>query len=186
MKEIPYGYCHCGCGQKTKVSPETSTAKGWIKGIPRKYLNYHNILVGGTHHPHWKGGRRNHGDGYIVIHTGLKSYEYEHRFNAKAKNGGHLPDGSIVHHQNGKDDNENVTIFSSHSDHAIHHANERALKACGNPTWRKCNICHQWDDPANMSRSTNSSRYHKKCAAEKVAKRRKEKGRKRDSRGWLI
>lgn len=40
--EIPYGYCHCGCGQKTKIVEETNRAKGWIKGEPKRFINGHN------------------------------------------------------------------------------------------------------------------------------------------------
>lgn len=39
---IPYGYCHCGCGQKTTVSPFNNSAKGYIKGTPRRFLPGHN------------------------------------------------------------------------------------------------------------------------------------------------
>lgn len=38
---IPYGYCHCGCGQKTKVSRETDRRNGYIKDQPRRYLRGH-------------------------------------------------------------------------------------------------------------------------------------------------
>lgn len=37
--EIPYGYCHCGCGQKTSIATETT--KTAIKGYPNKYCNNH-------------------------------------------------------------------------------------------------------------------------------------------------
>lgn len=38
---IPYGYCHCGCGQETTISPYTDRAKRWVGGEPRKYLGGH-------------------------------------------------------------------------------------------------------------------------------------------------
>lgn len=41
-QEIPYGYCHCGCGQKTKIASRTSNQKGWIKGKPVRYIWGHN------------------------------------------------------------------------------------------------------------------------------------------------
>ena len=41
-QEIPYGYCHCGCGQKTKIAPKTSRHHGWIKGEPKRFINGHN------------------------------------------------------------------------------------------------------------------------------------------------
>jgi len=40
--EIPYGYCHCGCGQKTRVAPRTASHAGWIKGQPLRYINHHH------------------------------------------------------------------------------------------------------------------------------------------------
>jgi len=39
--EIPYGYCRCGCGQKTKIAERTSTRKGWIKGEPQPFVRNH-------------------------------------------------------------------------------------------------------------------------------------------------
>lgn len=38
---IPYGYCHCGCGQKTRVASQTRTALGHVKGEPIPYINGH-------------------------------------------------------------------------------------------------------------------------------------------------
>lgn len=39
--EIPYGYCRCGCGQKTRIAHQSSTQLGWIKGEPIKYILGH-------------------------------------------------------------------------------------------------------------------------------------------------
>lgn len=36
-QEIPYGYCHCGCGEKTRVP-----VQGKDKGIPKHYKSGHN------------------------------------------------------------------------------------------------------------------------------------------------
>ena len=38
---IPYGYCQCGCGQKTPISKTTDKKYGRIKGEPHKYINGH-------------------------------------------------------------------------------------------------------------------------------------------------
>lgn len=40
--DIPYGYCHCGCGQKTTISPQSVTSRGYVKGEPRRYIAGHN------------------------------------------------------------------------------------------------------------------------------------------------
>lgn len=39
--EIPYGYCQCGCGQKTKPYKDTKKSIGRIKGEPARFLQHH-------------------------------------------------------------------------------------------------------------------------------------------------
>lgn len=41
MADIPYGYCHCGCGEKTGIARFTDRHKGWSKGEPKRYLPNH-------------------------------------------------------------------------------------------------------------------------------------------------
>lgn len=41
-QSIPYGYCHCDCGQKAPLSPVTRRKRGWIKGQPLLYILGHN------------------------------------------------------------------------------------------------------------------------------------------------
>ncbi len=43
--KIPYGYCHCGCGQKTMIVSESGN--GYKKGEPRKFIKSHNTNVPG-------------------------------------------------------------------------------------------------------------------------------------------
>lgn len=38
---IPYGYCHCRCGQRTTIAKYTCRDKGWVKGEPKRYLQHH-------------------------------------------------------------------------------------------------------------------------------------------------
>lgn len=40
--EKPYGYCQCGCGQKTRIASTTDNARGWIKGQPLRFVRGHN------------------------------------------------------------------------------------------------------------------------------------------------
>lgn len=40
--EIPYGYCHCGCGQKTTVPKESSKQGNRIKGEPMRFIRGHS------------------------------------------------------------------------------------------------------------------------------------------------
>lgn len=38
----PYGYCKCGCGQKTSIATSNHTKNGYKVGEPRRYLRGHN------------------------------------------------------------------------------------------------------------------------------------------------
>lgn len=38
---IPLGYCHCGCGQKTKICTATDKRRGRIAGQPFRFLQGH-------------------------------------------------------------------------------------------------------------------------------------------------
>lgn len=40
--QTPYGYCHCGCGQKTTLFKHTNKDDGCIKGMPRKFVFLHH------------------------------------------------------------------------------------------------------------------------------------------------
>jgi hypothetical protein len=48
MQDIPYGYCHCGCGQKTTLHPFTVRKLGYVAGEPRKYIRNHDKRTVGT------------------------------------------------------------------------------------------------------------------------------------------
>ena len=48
--------------------------------------------------------------------------------------------------------------------HVILHQNIVALKACGNKRYRKCSLCHTYDDPENML-NYNGNHRHRKCVA---------------------
>ncbi len=37
--------CECGCGQRTRISNETDSSKGWIKGVPLKFIRFHNRRI---------------------------------------------------------------------------------------------------------------------------------------------
>ncbi len=40
-QEIPYGYCHCGCGQPTTLATHTVRARGLKKGEPVHFIKGH-------------------------------------------------------------------------------------------------------------------------------------------------
>jgi hypothetical protein len=41
MQDIPYGYCHCGCGQKTNLVQWSNAHHGWKRGEPKRYIQGH-------------------------------------------------------------------------------------------------------------------------------------------------
>lgn len=43
--QIPFGYCHCGCGQKTTIAKSSDKRKGSIKGQPRNFLQGHATRI---------------------------------------------------------------------------------------------------------------------------------------------
>src|SRR5688500_2350046 len=42
--EIPYGYCHCGCGQQTTICARTDRGAHKIKGEPHRYVYGHHKI----------------------------------------------------------------------------------------------------------------------------------------------
>lgn len=106
-----------------------------------------------------------HASGYAKRTKARKSMHIEI---AEKLLGQPLPANAEVHHVNGiKNDNrhENLVICPDHAYHALLHARQRAMDACGNPDYRKCEICGEWDDPNSMYlRKTKSGQWHRACA----------------------
>lgn len=44
---IPLGLCQCGCGRETTVSPRDWPAKGYVKGVSRRFIHGHHASKGG-------------------------------------------------------------------------------------------------------------------------------------------
>jgi len=40
--DVPYGYCHCGCGNKTSIAKENLPRLGHVKGEPVRYIAGHH------------------------------------------------------------------------------------------------------------------------------------------------
>lgn len=43
---VPYGFCHCGCGEKTKLAATTANDRGHVKGEPLRYVHGHHKRKG--------------------------------------------------------------------------------------------------------------------------------------------
>lgn len=63
--KLLYGYCKCGCGNKTRVPYRNRRELGHIKGVPINYLKGHKMRgIVGKDHWNWKG----HKAGYKALH----------------------------------------------------------------------------------------------------------------------
>ena len=89
-----------------------------------------------------------------------------------------LPKGAVVHHADENpmnNDPTNLVICPSQAYHSLLHVRLRAMKACGNPTHRKCWLCKEYDDPNTMTevrRHNGSYFYHRDCVRSKYAERK--------------
>jgi hypothetical protein len=43
--EIPYGYCHCGCGNKAPIATYTNKRRRVVKGQQLRFISGHNTTV---------------------------------------------------------------------------------------------------------------------------------------------
>lgn len=108
---IPYGYCHCGCGHKTKISPANDPRAGWIKGEPRRFLAGHQARPRtplpdrfwsradreGDECWLWRGRRNAHGYGVFDASEVRSGPILAHRLAYELERGP-IPDGMIVCH----------------------------------------------------------------------------------------
>lgn len=112
-EDVPYGYCHCGCGNATKIADRTHTSKGHFKGEPYKFLMGHGGLRGRVSPPleslffhrvakgasddcwEWQGSKTWSGYGQFQHGTATK---LAHRIAYTFANGD-IPDGLVVRHK---------------------------------------------------------------------------------------
>jgi hypothetical protein len=134
-KMMEAGYCHCGCGQKTKIAQKTRNAIGHIKGQPLRFINGHNNR--GENNHNWKGGRTTSGNGYILIlcpqhpKANGSGQVLEHIIIAEKLLGKPLPAGCVIHHIDGDGTNNNTTnlaICQNQAYHKLLHKRLRAIK----------------------------------------------------------
>ena len=169
--------CKCGCGRTTKVNTRNEASKGWEKGKSRNYIRGHNVR--GKRSNHWKGGKHLDKDGYfIVLNPGYRknNYVYEHTIVAESVFGKRLPLKAVVHHvdeDRSNNQNNNLVICENLKYHFLLHKRMRAISACGNPRWVKCQYCGMYGPPETMKKKSKA--YHKKCNAEYEMKRIKKK-----------
>lgn len=175
---IPYGYCKCGCEEKTSICQKTDSNLGRIKGRAFDYIHGHNGR--GSNASNWKGGIRFTGSGHRTIKTPGHpradncGYVMEHTLVAEKALGKYLPTGAIVHHVNnipGDNRPENLVVCQDRAYHSLLHKRQRAFETCGHAHWLKCPYCGKYDNPKNMDTykyKNDASRWgrHSSCKVE--------------------
>jgi hypothetical protein len=87
---VPYGYCHCGCGERTSLAPYTRADLGHVKGQPVRYRVGHanrmtaerrfwSLVTPNEGCWEWGGQRYSNGYGYLRGVEGPKAH-LAHRF----------------------------------------------------------------------------------------------------------
>lgn len=41
--KYPVGECQCGCGGMTELATRTQRSKGWVVGMPKRYIQFHGV-----------------------------------------------------------------------------------------------------------------------------------------------
>lgn len=168
--EIPYGYCHCGCGQKTTISKKTITVKKhkYTKGTYTKFLNGHSNKLTLTNK-----GMRKRRDGrnstYCFNHPRAdeRNKVLNYILVVERALGKYISTNAVVHHIDrnpGNDNNDNLVLCEDRAYHNFLHQRMRAYEACGHANWIKCRYCKQYSDPDNSDiYLSGKTSYHKKC-----------------------
>jgi len=122
------------------------------------------------------------GTGWMSKGTGYRflGKQPEHIVLAEKALGKELPKGAQVHHVDYNRANNgpfNLVVCPNQEYHALLHVRTDALLATGNPNFRKCRFCGQYDDPVKLRFTSDGTRatpraFHTKCSREKQTARR--------------
>lgn len=145
-------------------------ARGWCHAHYKKWQLHGDPTHGRTYERERGDGTINH-SGYVAVTVGA-SKKMQHVLVAEAALGKPLPAGAIVHHVDRDRANNvptNLVICPDQAYHKLLHMRMDAMDACGNPDFRKCVHCREYDSPEAMTKTGSNANghryYHKACHA---------------------
>lgn len=155
--ETPYGYCHCGCGEKTQIATMTQKACGWVKGEPKRYVfNHHRrkhvdaywtVEDQGYATPCWVWTGKPTDDGYARMHREGRNWYAHVWYYEQAK--GPVPEGKQLDHlchtncAGGPSCPHRLCVNPDHLEPVPQKVNnQRGVKARGKPT--HCKRGHEY------------------------------------------
>lgn len=161
---VSVGYCQCGCGEKAPSAKQTVKKLGWVRGEPLRFIVGHNHRgLFGPLSPGWKGGTSKTGR-YLLIQkkdhpkADKRGYILEHILSAEKVLGKQLPERAVIHHHTEKQ----LIICQNQNYHMLLHMRTNALNSCGHADWRKCALCHKYDQSSNLYMHETWA-VHRKC-----------------------
>jgi hypothetical protein len=95
----------------------------------------------------------------------------EYRLEVEKAIGRYLKPEEVVHHHYNADGSATLVLCPDRFYHQLLHIREKALRMCGNASYRRCMFCMQYDNPENMSNNSKGI-YHKSCCAAHQRERR--------------
>lgn len=138
-----YGFCQCGCGAKTMIPDHSDKSKGWIKGVPLRFLKGHNLKeLAKQNAANAIGNKGLSAHGYVRVQT-AEGRKYEHILVAEKMLGRKLKyfgpghsENEVVHHKDGDKTNNAPSnlLVCSHSEHVALHDSESPKRKKKCPT----------------------------------------------------
>jgi len=127
---IPIGLCQCGCRQITKIAARTDMGRSWKKGEPFRFIFGHRFRK--------------------LTNYKKIGFIREHVLIGERALGKLLPRGVVMHHFPSNGNSTHLVICQDHAYHMLLHVRHRSFIACGDPNWRKCQYCNEYDDQNNL------------------------------------
>lgn len=157
---------------------ETRSIRGWAKyfGVPDMTFRYRFIALGlsfdkaGSQNPVRSRKNKFAYKGVCTVENGKTKRILEHVLIAEKALGRVLPEGVQVHHVDLDPANNapsNLVLCPNQKYHRLLHRRTKAIESCGNPNFRKCVFCKQYDEPIMLYISPDERTvHHRRCLAE--------------------